>query len=146
VPVTFPVDGKEYTRLVDLAVYDDAGKPLFVLFFCSGEPSTYNRESVAAARLFPDGPAPLAAATDTKDAVLLAAADGKELARGFASLPDYAAMRSLAAEHPAAPLPEDALERERRILYAYSEFLYGCCGAASCAADERGGRFGPDKD
>ncbi|MGE4299012.1 MAG: type I restriction enzyme HsdR N-terminal domain-containing protein [Desulfovibrionaceae bacterium] len=139
-PVRFPVEGREYTRLVDFAVLDE-GTPLLVVLFCSGECTTYEREIVAAARLFPGGPARLAVVTDTRDAVLLAVANGERLARGMRAIPDWTALTGLAARHAPAPLDEAHLERERRILFMYSESLYDCCSRATCAIESRGGRW-----
>lgn len=135
----FPVDGRDYVRVVDLAVHDEAGRPVLCLFFCSGMVASYHREAVAGARLYPGGPAPFAAVTDTKDAVLLSAADGSVLKEGMSALPVYDHLLELARKHPVEPLSGDRLEKERRILYTYSEFLTGCCGAAgSCSSPASG--------
>jgi hypothetical protein len=129
VGVCFPVDGKDYTRMVDLLATDEAGRPLLFVIFCSGEPGTYVRESLAAARIYPGGAVPLVLVTDTRDAVLLEAATGRELGRGLRAIPDWAAL--LASDAPRPEPSAEALERERRILYAYSEFLEnGCCQGA----------------
>ncbi|EFL50151.1 conserved hypothetical protein [Solidesulfovibrio fructosivorans JJ]] len=126
VGVCFPIEGKDYTRMVDLLAVDADGNPLLFVIFCSGEPGSYVREALAAARIYQGGPVPLVAVTDTHDAVLLEAATGRELGHGMRALPSY--KDAMAANAPAAALPEDALARERRILFAYSEFLAdGCC-------------------
>ena len=126
VGVCFPVDGRDYTRMIDLLVRDPTGRPLLFVVFCSGEPGSYVRESLAAARVFQEGGVPLVLVTDTREAILLAAATGREIGRGLRAIPDWAGL--LAAEAPGPDLPPEALERERRILYAYSEFLEnGCC-------------------
>jgi hypothetical protein len=142
VPVRFPVEGREYSRVVDLAAHGPDGAVLLLVLFSSGECGTYRREALAAARLVPGGPAPLVAVTDCSDAVLFAAADGAELATGMAALPRWSALAGLAAAHPVAPLPPGRARGEGRILYAYSELLYGCCSHAACAVQERGGRWG----
>ena len=141
VGVAIPVDGKEYCRIVDLAAYGDDGSVLLVLVFCSGVVKTYVRESLAAARLFPGGPAPLVVVTDSKDALLVAVATGEHIKEGMGALPLWDELAGLAREHPAPAMSGDRMEKERRILYAYSESLYGCCGAATCAVESRGGRF-----
>ena len=145
-PVTFPVEGREYTRLVDLAALDDEDRPLIIYIFCSGVVTTYERETLAAARLFPNGPAPLAAATDTKEASLLAVKDGERLGQGMAALPDWNKVLELAAKHPSPPLDATRRDREQRILYCYSESLYDCCSEAACTISERGGRFSEDTE
>ncbi|KUG28498.1 hypothetical protein ASZ90_001617 [hydrocarbon metagenome] len=133
VGVCFPVEGQDYTRMVDLVVADAGGAPLLVVIFCSGEPGSYIRETLAASRLYGDAPVPLALITDTKEALFLRVADGHILARGgMRTIPHYDELVALAAASPAPPLAEDAKDRERRILFAYSEFLSGGCCAGAC--------------
>jgi hypothetical protein len=131
VAIRFEVDGKDYCRVADIVAYEDE-RPLLVLFFCAGQPGTFDREIVAAARLIDKGPAPLAIATDTKDAVLMETSTGGVLDQGFASLPDWNRLLKLAREHPAPEISENRLERARRILYTYTEFLVGCCEGTTC--------------
>jgi hypothetical protein len=129
VGVCFPVDGQDYSCMVDLMATDPAGRPLLFVIFCSGEPGSYVREALAAARIFLPDAVPLVLVTDTHDAVLLEAASGKERGRGMRAIPDWAALAATDAPRP--QLTPEALERERRILYAYSEFLEdGCCQGA----------------
>ena len=126
VGVCFPVDDRQYTRMIDLMATDASDAPLLFIIFCSGEPGTYVREALAAARIYALGPVPLVLVTDTREAILLEAATGRELGRGLRAIPGWQAAIDLNAPRP-APSPE-ALLRERRILYAYSEFLVdGCC-------------------
>jgi hypothetical protein len=133
VGVCFPADGRDYTRMVDLVASDADGGPLLVVIFCSGEPGSYIRETLAASRLYGDAPVPLALITDTKEALLLRVADGTILARGgMRTVPHFDDLTRLAAASPAPRLSEDAKDRERRILFAYSEFLSGGCCAGAC--------------
>lgn len=135
--ICFPVDGQEYTRMVDLVAWDPQGRPLLLIIFCSGEPGSYMREAVAAARLH-QPPVPLALTTDTKSAALIAAATGEVLATGMRGLPFYNDLAELAVIHPVnEPTPEQA-ERERRILYAYSEMLSGGCCQGACRPKSKG--------
>jgi len=128
VPITFDIDGKSFTRKVDLVAYKDDLTPTLALVFCSGTPETYTREAAYAGRLLPNGPAPLVVVTDTKDARLLRTEDGKQLAEGFASIPTWDELQSLAAEHPAPTLDPERVLKEQRVFYMYSGFLEGCCG------------------
>ena len=73
--------------------------------------------------------------TDTRDAILLDVATGREIGRGLRAIPRYAELAALAA--PMAPLPDDVLARERRILFAYSEFLSGGCCQGACRPKAR---------
>lgn len=128
VPITFDIDGKAFTRRVDIVVYNDQFAPMLGLIFCSGTPETYTREAVYAGRLLPDGPAPLVVVTDTKDARLLSTEDGKHLAEGFSSIPTWEELQLLVANHPAPTLDPQRLVREQRVFFMYSGFLEGCCG------------------
>ncbi|MBF0482636.1 MAG: type I restriction enzyme HsdR N-terminal domain-containing protein, partial [Desulfovibrionaceae bacterium] len=136
--VCFPIDGKLYPRMVDLAAYADDGSPLMIVVFCSGEPGSYRRESLAAARLHPGAPAPLVLVTDTKDAYLLATADGAQLGCGLRAIPAWDGLAALAAAHPVAAQSPDRIDRERRILYAYSELLEGCGCPHACRPKGKG--------
>ncbi len=136
VGVCFPVDGASYTRMVDLLARGEEGQPLLLILFCSGEPGSDLREGLAAARLH-QPPAPLVLATDTRTAVLAAADSGEVLGQGMAAVPRYEDLAALAAAHPAPTLAEDRLERERRILFAYSERLSGGCCKGACRPTAR---------
>ncbi|NHZ47629.1 type I restriction endonuclease subunit R [Nitratidesulfovibrio liaohensis] len=125
-------DHDEGCRVVDLTLRDDDGTPLCIVLFCPGAPGSYARESVAAARLFPGGPAPLVAVTDTRDALLMAAVDGAVLGEGMRALPKRDALRRLAADHPCPQLTQERAAGERRILGAYTAFLKRCCGEDVC--------------
>jgi hypothetical protein len=125
-------DPDEGCRVVDLTLRDDDGAPLCLVLFCPGAPGTYARESVAAARLFPGGPAPLVAVTDTRDALLIAAVDGAVLGEGMRALPKRDELRRLAAGHPCPPLTPERAAGERKILGAYTAFLKRCCGEDVC--------------
>lgn len=125
-------DHDEGCRVVDLTLRDDDGTPLCIVLFCPGAPGSYARESVAAARLFPGGPAPLVAVTDTRDALLMAAVDGAVLGEGMRALPKRDALRRLAADHPCPQLTPERAAGERRILGAYTAFLKRCCGEDVC--------------
>jgi len=127
VGVTFPMQGREYCRVADLVAYDAAGRPLLLILFGAGQPGSFDRELLAAARLLANGPAPLAAATNTEDAVLHATADGRRLATGMGAIPRWERLRELAAANPAAPLTAERAALERRILFTYSEFLATAC-------------------
>jgi len=142
VAVTVPIEGRDYSRLLDLVAFDDAGMPLMALLFCPGVVTTYHREALASARLLAPRPAPLIVVTDTKDAIVLETGGGTQLGEGLLAVPDWPRLQQLVQEHPAVELTEEQRERESRILYAYSEALYDCCGGAACAIANKGGRFG----
>ena len=132
VGVHFPVDGKDYCRVVDLVVRDGEGGAMLLVLFAAGQPGTFDREAVAAARLFNEGPAPLAAVTNTEDGVLLETATGTVLETGMRCLPRFDELPALVAAHAAPDMTGPRLEREARILYTYSEFIYGSCCHTVC--------------
>jgi len=134
--ICFPVDGRDYTRMVDLAATGDSGETLLLVLFCSGEPGSYLREALAAARLN-QPPAPLVLVTDTREAQLAATATGDILASGMRGIPRWDELPGLAQAHPAGPMAPERLERERRILYAYSEMLSGGCCQGACRPKAR---------
>lgn len=135
--VCFPIDGQDYTRMVDLVASGPDGAPLMLVIFCSGEPGTYLREALAAARLYTP-PVPLTLVTDTRSAVLAATATGESLGSGMRAVPFWDDLAALAAAHPVEALTQDRAERERRILYAYSEMLSGGCCQGACRPKARG--------
>lgn len=133
-PVQTGVDGtlEDYCRTVDLAVYDSAGKPLMLLLFCPGQVNTYRRESLAAARLFPAGPAPLIVVTDTKEALLVGVQNNVVLGEGMRAIPTWSWLAELVESYPVEPLSSEQIAGERRILHTYSEFIKTCCDATLC--------------
>ncbi len=139
--VVFPINGQDYCRLMDFGVYSDAGKLLLVILFTPGDVVSYERECLCAARLAPGGPAPLAAITDTQEAVLLSTASNERLERGARAIPHWDQLLELAEAHPPPDVLQERREKEARILYTYSEYLYGCCSAAECTVEGKGGRW-----
>lgn len=140
VGVSFPIEGETYCRVIDLVATDGSGRPLLLVLFCAGKPGTYERETLAAARLIEAGPAPLALVTDTKEAILLDVATGATLAEGMAAVPHWEELSRLAAGRERTELTPARIERERRILYAYSEMLTSCCEGTCCPLPGAGSR------
>lgn len=126
--ISYGIDGQRHCRTVDLAALDESDRPLLLVIFCAGAPGTYQRESLAAARLAPGGPAPLVLVTDTRDAILLETAQGQSLASGMAAAPRWEQLLELAAAVEPRTLDDITRQREERILHAYTGFLKTCCG------------------
>ena len=133
------VDGRQYTRMVDIVAFSADGAPLLLIIFCSGEPGSYLRESLAAARLYAP-PVPLTLVTDTRTARLAATSSGEILGSDMRAIPRYDELAGLARTHPVSPLIAASADRERRILYAYSEMLSGGCCRGACRPMARGER------
>jgi len=125
--ISFVIDDQDFSRIVDLTAYDEQDRPLMVLIFCPGNVESFTREAVAAARLTEPSPAPIVVVTDTMDARLLSAADGKVLALGFHAIPHWNELKGLAQKHAIKPLTPERKQKEQRILYAYTELGGGCC-------------------
>lgn len=130
--VCVDIDGSPYTRMVDLMAKGPDGRPLLLVIFCSGEPGSYVREALAAARLH-EPPVPLLITTDTKTACLIEQAGGEVLATGMRAIPYYDDLPGLAEAHPARTISPEQAKREGRILFAYSELLAGGCSRSQCA-------------
>ncbi len=128
IEISYVIDGARECRTADLAAYGEDGRPLMLVIFCAGAPGTYERESVAAARLVSGGPAPLVLVTDTHDAVLLETSRGRRLASGMAAVPPWSDLRAKAASVEDWTADQAARQREERILHAYSGFIKTCCG------------------
>ncbi|NCC24106.1 MAG: type I restriction endonuclease subunit R [Deltaproteobacteria bacterium] len=129
------VDGQTAEQTIDIAAFKPDGKPLMAVLFCFGKPGTFLRQSVAAARLGPDGPFPLTLVTDTKEFFLTRTADEKEILEGSSEFPSWRTVLAMAAEAPAWPADEIRKQREARILLAYASLSGPCCGD-SCSLDE----------
>lgn len=139
VEIAYEIEGKEHSRALDLVASDDAGRPVLVVIFCSGKVGTFERETAVAGRLVPGGPAPLALATDTKDASLMIARNGEVLARGMGAIPHWEDLLELAAGHQPRPLTDEDRAKLTRIFHAYSGFLVdSCCSAPNCGPVKSG--------
>jgi hypothetical protein len=133
VEIAYRIGGKEHARALDIVALDEEGKPLLVVIFCSGKVGTFERETAVAGRLAPGGPAPLALATDTKEASLMVAQTGQVLARGMEAVPHWDDLIKLAREHEPRPLTDEDRAKLTRIFHAYSGFLVdSCCNAPCC--------------
>ncbi|MGM0645342.1 MAG: type I restriction enzyme HsdR N-terminal domain-containing protein [Thermodesulfobacteriota bacterium] len=132
VPIAFVVDGQDFEHRVDLVALDPRGTAVAVIMFCAGDVVSYIRETVAAARLVPQGPAPLAMITDTQSAVCVCSADGSvQYEGGYHALPTWEALLDLAQQCPPGELSEASRTKEQRLLYTFRG-LTGCC-SGSCA-------------
>ncbi|MCF8107395.1 MAG: type I restriction enzyme HsdR N-terminal domain-containing protein [Desulfohalobiaceae bacterium] len=129
--VRYPIDGREFSGVLDLVVFSGEGEPLLVLIFCAGEPETYIRQTVAGARLLPGGPPKFVVVTDTQKALLLQVADGRLLQEfGYQALPDWERLQALAAEAPQYTLTPERRTVEERLFYAFSQLSCSCSDQA----------------
>jgi hypothetical protein len=130
--IRYAVAGEEHSVNIDLAVFGPEGQPLLALFFCPGEVGTFERESVAAARIHSPQPFPLVGVTDSMELHLVETSSARVLDEGFHAVPLWKDLPGLAEGHPCEPLPEDRVVMERRILLAYDGLGGPCCGSGEC--------------
>lgn len=130
VPIRFTVDGQDVEHRVDLVALDPQGQAVAIIIFCAGDVLSYVRETVAAARLVPQGPASLAMVTDTQSAICVCVADGSvQYEGGYHALPTWSAMLDLARQCPPEELSAAKQNTEQRLLYTFRG-LIGCCSDA----------------
>lgn len=139
VNLEYVIDGERYDRPIDLVVYDEDDNPIFVIIFCSGDIGSYERETVCAARLIGDLPAPNALVTDTMDASLMDVKTGDCIAGGMQAVPSWDELKKMAAGAERAALTEEQRERQTRIFHTYNGFLFGSCCSESCPAPKKNG-------
>lgn len=132
VGLTYRIDGEEFERPLDFVVYDDDGRPIFVIIFCAGSVGSFERETVCAGRLVEGGPVPYALATDTMNASLMDVRTGETVATGMDAVPQWDALLRMAAEARVVPLTDEQRERQTRVFHTYCGFLFGTCCSESC--------------
>lgn len=125
--LSFELAGQRTQVVIDLAVFAPDHSPLLALFFCPGTVGTFVRQSIAAARIHQPAPFPLVAVTDSKDVHVHETATGTLLGSGFHALPLWAILQEVVAQHPIDTLAPDRLEKEQRILVAYTGLGGPCC-------------------
>lgn len=126
--IEFEIDGKKFSRSIDITAYDQNGQPLLVVMFCPGDVRTYVKEAVCAGRLHPEGPSRLVLVTDTNEARLVCVADSQILEEGgYHQIPAWNRLRELADKCPAYALTEENKDKIQRLFYTFSE-LSACCG------------------
>lgn len=125
VPLKYCVEGEEFERPIDFVLYDEQGRPVFLVLFCAGEVATFERETVCAARLIEGGPVPYALVTDTMDATLLDVRTGEEVARSMDAVPDYERLMRMVSEAKITPLTAEQRERQTRVFHTYCGFVCG---------------------
>jgi hypothetical protein len=139
VPFSYTIDGEEFSRNLDLVAEDEQGRPLLVVIFCSGCVSSFERETAIAARLIQGGPAALAVATDTREALLLDPATREVLREGMDAVPHWDELLELAVATDRTPLDETERAKLTRIFHAYNGFLLDSCCSSECAGPFRKG-------
>nr|WP_321257668.1 type I restriction enzyme HsdR N-terminal domain-containing protein [uncultured Pseudodesulfovibrio sp.] len=130
--LSYTVDGEEFERPVDYVLYDEQGKPIFIIIFCAGNVGTFERETVCAARLIDGGPVPYALVTDTMDASLMDVKSGERIAQSMDAVPDFTDLVEMVSKVEMKPLTDEQREKQTRVFHTYCGFVYGTCCSESC--------------
>lgn len=109
-------------RVVADLLVSSGGRPGMVLRCARGSVITREKEVVATARLIRETWVPLAVATNSRDAELIATASGQVLAQGREAIPSPQQLADrLAPLTPHRPTPEQ-IQRAARVYAAFSQF------------------------
>jgi hypothetical protein len=112
------IQGEPYRSQVDLVV-TVAGRRLMVITCRAGALGSWERQTVAAARLLGNTPVPLAVVSDGRSATVIDAVTGKTIGAGMEAIPSKAdALRGLASARVEV-LPPERREREALIFRTY---------------------------
>lgn len=133
VPLSYCVEGEEYERPIDLVLYDEDGKPVFIVIFCAGEVGSFERETVCAGRLIEGGPVPYALVSDSMDASLMDVRTGDRIERSMNAVPEYGKLLEMVDEAEVRPLTDEQKEKQTRVFHTYCGFIYGTCCSESCS-------------
>jgi hypothetical protein len=112
------IQGERYRSQVNLVVTVDLRR--FMVITCAaGSLASWERQTVAAARLLGDAQVPFAVVSDGRSATVIDAVSGKNIGAGMEAIPSKAdALRGLASAR-FEPLPEERREREALIFRTY---------------------------
>ncbi len=131
-PIRLTLDGDEATVKVDFVIRLD-GKAFATIIFGPGSLVTRERSTLAVARLIEEYAVPFAVITNGQDAELLETQSGKIVAEGLEAIPSkqaaVKAMGSLAFDK----VPEDRVEKEKRILFAFEVLAERECDEFTCS-------------
>jgi Type I restriction enzyme R protein N terminus (HSDR_N) len=112
------IQGEPYRSQVDLVV-TVGGLRLMVITCAAGSLGSWERQTVAAARLLGDTPIPLAVISDGRTATVIDAVTGKTIGAGMEAIPAKTdALREFISAR-FAPLSEERREREALIFRTY---------------------------
>jgi hypothetical protein len=116
--IALDIQGDVYRSQVDLVVtVDQVG--LMVVKCAAGSLGSWERQTVAAARLLSDHQIPYAVVSDGKTALLIDSTTGRRIGEGLAAIPSKTEARQLLASTRLPPFPEDRRERESLIFRTY---------------------------
>ena len=130
--IELTVDGNRGTSRVDFLIRL-SGKAFAVVIFGPGSLVSRERSTLAAARLIEDYAVPFAVVTNGEDAEVLETKSGKVIAEGLEAIPSKQEALGRIASLTFEKLPENRLEKERRILYAFDVLAERECDEFTCS-------------
>lgn len=133
VGLKYRVEEEDFERPLDVVLYDEQSKPMFVVIFCAGDVGSFERETVCAGRLVEGGPVAYALVTDTMDAALMDVRTGDVVARSMNAVPHYDDLVDMVAQVEIKPLTDQQREMQTRVFHTYCGFIYGTCCSDSCS-------------
>jgi hypothetical protein len=116
--IALPIRGDIYRSQVDLVISVDQ-VPLMVIKCAAGALGSWERQTLAAARLLFDHQVPYAVVSDGKTALLTDSATGKKIGEGLEAIPSKIQARELLASIRLEAFPEERRERESLIFRTY---------------------------
>ncbi len=131
--IELDLEKDKYTIQIDFVIYH-LGKPVLILAFCPGAVSTYITQYICLARIFPGSPVPYVIVTDSKDAALMDVKNKKEICRGYHCFPGWEELKTMAENAETFTIPEQRVEKEKRVAHAMFALSDGCC-LPDCPAD-----------
>jgi hypothetical protein len=120
VEISLNISGEPYRSLLDLVVQVDRNR--FMVVKCAaGSLGSWERQTVAAARLLEAYQIPLAVVSDGKTAHVIDAYSGESIGEGLSAIPSKAEARNRLQILNLQPLPEKRREREMLIFRTYDK-------------------------
>jgi hypothetical protein len=114
------IQGKVYRSQLDLVVSVDRVR-LMVVKCAAGALGSWERQTLAAARLLSEYRVPYAVVSDGRTARLMDSATGKQIGTGLEAIPSKTQARQLLGSLRLEPFPEERRERESLIFRTYDQ-------------------------
>jgi len=132
-PLSLALDDQHGVVTVDFVIRADH-KAFAIVVFGPGSVVTRERSTLAAARLIEKEYAvPFAVVTNGEDAAVLETKTGAVVARGLEAFPSKPEAKNLVGTLAFEPVPEERLEKEKRILFAFEVLAERECDEYTCS-------------
>ncbi len=117
-PIEVAVRGEVYRSKIDLLVRV-SGTPFLVIKCAAASLGSWEREILAAARLWGSVQVPLSMVSDGTAVIVLDTVSGRKIGEGWDAVPSRARAEDQVKTLEPVPFPEDRLDRERLIFRSY---------------------------